>query len=293
MFKELTNIKFLPMCDKSKVCFDSIYKCFSNNPLFNVDFKNFVSTNITGIYDNTFFLLYKDYKNTNRFCIVFFEGANHTIICIDSDDCSHYFDGCNYYSELNSNNFFIETHGLGVDSINYCKFNMDRNGTTYSICLCNDEVIDNNITYKYEMTLKNSVAESSVSYLWNSYVDFINGRHPLNIKLYDKVKCIKSNFIMTNYDCYNAGDGRRTYEYISSLISSLGIISYDNSKDYIKHGINVHDGIVQILERYLGQRELEGNLFHQHEQYSKNREKIVVTVSSQFDDSELTTGKKM
>lgn len=274
--QELTDILFLPIDKKNRVYFDAIYRKLSQKTLFKSEFKNFQSTDITGRYEDTHFLLYRDYKETNKFCIVFLTKENYTIICIDSLDSNNYFNECNYYSEINDDDIFLETSGLGKESSNYCKFKYSRNNRKYTICL-GTEIC--NMTYKYEMTLEDKTGKSHVVCHWDNYESFITEEKPTKIEVCDKMKCILSNFTIINHNNYNYEDDDTSYELVKSLGLSLNC---DVFRNFVKRGITVHDGIVKIIEKYLQQKK-ETDLIEEKQQkyYEENRKRICMTIKSE------------
>jgi hypothetical protein len=261
MEQEKTSVQFLPINNEITRIFNHIYNRLSIiQP--SKEYSKFQSTNITGIYDGSRFLVYKDPEEINKICIILINDEDEIMICLNSEDIENYFDKCNYYSEYKTNkSFYTESKGLGKKSKEYCKFNWNSKTRNYSLCFKQEEN-----KYKYIMTLKDSQGESQVICTWDNFEQFMNNEKPKEIEVSDEMKCIKSNFTITNHNSYNSGNSDNSYEEIEKLIKELGLsLKCDSPKRYVRIGISLEEGISEIIKRYIKEMKMS------HEQLREKR----------------------
>lgn len=242
------EIKYLPLNNKLKYNLHSTFSGLSR--ILGKKSKDYESTDIAGLYEDSLFTVYKDKNDNGKICVVFTEKNEHKIIYINSENIKKFLSECNYYYEFDtSTNLAIETSGLKFMSRKYCKIEWEKNKKSYTIILSENP---KNRSYRYGMMREDTTGKILVVCSWDSYQQFIKNEKPKQIIISDDSKGQFSNFRITSHDAYKSENEEKTYEHINEIVESLGLsLDCSSPRRYVSVGVSINGVLMEIVNRYL------------------------------------------
>lgn len=250
--EELSQIKYYYMNYEINILFDETYKTLCKDK----EYQFFINTGIYGRINNKIFAIYNNQKEKNKLCIVFIDGQEKYVICIDSKeinlknknnhlDIEKYIDSCCYYSitkfeKMRSVLSHIEVKELKKQNKKFFKKTWTYYNKNYEV-IAKEE--DN--CFRYEIKVSQNSGNVTITSVWDNYTDFDNEQNPKKVILNDnKEKIIKG-----------------TYEEIHAIAPQYGLsLKYEGIREYLRRGEYIDPIIPNILydffenEKYIEQR---------------------------------------
>lgn len=249
--EEFSPIEYYYMNYEMNTLFNKTYKTLCKDK----EYQFFINTGIYGKINNKIFAIYKNQKEKNKLCIVFIDGQERYVICIDSKelnlknkhnhlDIEKYIDSCCHYSvtrfeKMRSVLSHKEVKELKKQNKKYFKKTWLYYNKKYEVVAKEEDSC-----FKYEIKVSQNSGNVTITSIWDNYTNFNNEKKPKKVTLKTDKKVIIG-----------------TYEEIHDIAPQYGLsLKYEGIREYLRRGEYIDPIMPNILydffenEKYIQQR---------------------------------------